>query len=156
MGLMLMALIVPLTFSSVWGWRSPATWGLLAVVPVALWGFLAVEARTAAPLVDLDLLRRNRLFATANLAALLNDCALYAVSVLTAVHLQLVMGHPARVAGWVMMGQPVMQTVLSPLAGKLSDRLASRLLASTGMTIVALGMALLGAWASLTRQRQES
>jgi EmrB/QacA subfamily drug resistance transporter len=144
MGLMLVALIVPLTFASEWGFRSPATWGLLAVVPVALWGFLRVESRSASPLIDLDLLRRNRLFASANLAALLNYCALYAVSVLTAVHLQLVMGHSARVAGWVMMGQPVTQSLLSPLAGKLSDRIGSRILATGGMVIVALGMTALG------------
>jgi len=144
MGIMLVALIVPLTFSSEWGFRSAATWGLLAIAPLALWAFLAVERRTAAPIMDLGLLRNNRLFAAANLAALLNYCALYAVSVLTAVELQLVMGQPARVAGWVMMGQPVMQTLLSPIAGRLSDRIGSRVLATSGMVFVATGMALLG------------
>ena len=144
MAVVLGALIVPLTFSSQWTFHAPLTWGLLAIAPVALWGFLAVERRTASPLVDLELLTHNRLFASANLAALLNYCALYAVSVLTAVQLQLVMGHPARVAGWVMMGQPVMQTILSPFAGRLSDRVGSRFLATTGMVLVALGMALLG------------
>jgi MFS family permease len=103
-----------------------------------------VEKRVASPLIDLDLLRRNRLFAAANLAALLNYMALYAVSVLTAVQLQLVMGHPARVAGWVLMGQPVMMTVLSPFAGRLSDRIGSRALATSGMVLVAAGMVLLG------------
>jgi MFS family permease len=141
---MLVTLIVPLTFSSQWGFRSAATWGLLALAPLALWAFLGVERKAPFPLIDLTLLTHNRLFARANLAALLNYCALYAVSVLTAVQLQLVMGHPARVAGWVMMGQPVMQTVLSPFAGRLSDRLGSRLLATSGMGIVALGMILLG------------
>jgi EmrB/QacA subfamily drug resistance transporter len=152
MGIMLAALIVPLTFSSAWGFRSPATWGLLAVVPPALGAFLWVESRAKTPLMDLDLLRHNRAFASANLAALLNYMALYAVSVLTAVQLQLVMGHPARVAGWVMMGQPVIQSALSPMAGRLSDRMGSRTLATGGMVIVALGMsalALLGRTASL-------
>ncbi len=144
MGVMLAALIVPLTFSSEWGFRSPLTWGILAVAPLAFLAFLAAEHRAPSPMMDLDLIRRNRLFATANLAALLNYCALYAVSVLTAVQLQLVMGHPAKVAGWVMMGQPVMQTVLSPFSGRLSDRIGSRTLATAGMVFVALGMALLG------------
>jgi MFS family permease len=144
MAVLLVALIVPLTFSSQWTFHSAATWGLLAIVPFALWAFVAVERGQAFPLVDLDLLTANRLFASANLAALLNYCALFAVSVLTAVQLQLVMGHPARVAGWVMMGQPVMQTVLSPFAGRLSDRVGSRLLATSGMVFVALGMVLLG------------
>jgi len=143
MAVTLVSLIVPLTFSSQWGFRSAATWGLLAVAPLAFGAFLRVERRQASPLIDLTLLTHNRLFASANLAALLNYCALYAVSVLTAVQLQLVLGHPARVAGWVMMGQPIMQSVLSPVAGRLSDRLGSRLLATSGMVIVALGMVLL-------------
>lgn len=144
MGVMLVALITPLTFSAEWGFRSWGTWGLLAIVPFALAGFLNVEGRSASPLLDLALLRHNRLFAAANLAALLNYCALYAVSVLTAVQLQLVMGHSAKAAGWVMMGQPVMQTCLSPFAGRLSDRIGSRVLATSGMVLVALGMAILG------------
>ena len=91
-------------------------WVLLGLAPAALAAFLRVEARAAVPLVDLGLLRRNRLFAAANLAALLNYCALYAISVLTAMQLQLVLGHPARVAGWIMLGQPLMQALLSPLS----------------------------------------
>jgi len=144
LGAFLVCLIVPLTFSADWGWRAPAVWILLGLAPLALAAFLRVESRAPAPLVDLDLLRRNRLFAAANLAALLNYCALYAISVLTAVHLQLVLGHPARVAGWVMLGQPLMQAGLSPLSGRLSDRMGSRTLATAGMVIVAAGMVLLG------------
>jgi MFS family permease len=118
-------------------------WVLLGLAPLAGAGFLLRESRCAAPLVDLGLVRHNRLFAAANLAALLNYCALYAISVLTAVQLQLVLGHPARVTGWIMLGQPLMQALLSPLSGRLSDRMGSRTLATAGMLIVALGMVLL-------------
>jgi MFS family permease len=96
------------------------------------------------PLIDLDLVRKNRLFAMANLAALLNYMALYAIAILTAVQLQLVQGRSAKVTGWIMLGQPLMQACLSPLAGRLSDRVGSRLLSTTGMGFVALGMVLLG------------
>jgi MFS family permease len=143
LGAFLVCLIVPLTFSTEWGWRSPAVWLLLGLAPVALAAFVKVESRAAAPLVDLDLLRHNRLFAAANLASLLNYCALYAISVLTAVQLQLVLGHPARITGWIMLGQPLVQAGLSPLAGRLSDRIGSRTLATSGMLIVATGMVLL-------------
>jgi len=143
LGILLVCLIVPLTFSTEWGWGAPAIWVLLAIVPAAFLGFIRAESRAAAPLVDLDLLRRNRLFASANLAALLNYCALYAISVLTALQLQLVLGYPARITGWVMLGQPLMQAGLSPLAGRLSDASGSRTLATAGMVIVAGGMVLL-------------
>jgi MFS family permease len=64
--------------------------------------------------------------------------------VLTAVQLQLVLGHPARITGWIMLAQPLMQASLSPLSGRLSDRIGSRSLATAGMIIVATGMVLLG------------
>jgi len=144
LALLLIGLLVPLTFASEWGWHSPRVWGLLALSALALVAFRAREMRAAVPLVDLDLLRKNRLFATANLAALLNYMALYAIAILTAVHLQLVQGRSAKVTGWIMLGQPLMQACLSPLSGRLSDRVGSRVLSTTGMVLVALGMALLG------------
>jgi EmrB/QacA subfamily drug resistance transporter len=143
LGLLLVALIFPLTFSSQWGWRDPAVWLPLGCAPLVLAAFLRAEARAPSPLVDLDLVRHNHLFAAANAAALLNYCALFAISVLTAIQLQLVLGYPARTAGWVMLSQPLMQTCLSPLAGRLSDRIGSRTLTTGGMVTVALGMVLL-------------
>lgn len=145
LGTFLLCLIVPLTFSTEWGWGTPAVWGLLALAPAVFGVFLVREARCPAPLVDLALVRRNRLFAAANLAALLNYCALYAVAVLTAVQLQLVIGYPARVAGWIMLAQPLMQAFLSPVAGRLSDHWGSRALTTGGMVTVAAGMGLLAA-----------
>ncbi|GLH73623.1 MFS transporter [Geothrix limicola] len=142
---LLLGLLVPLTFASEWGWRSLRVSGCLGLAALAFVAFLTRESRAPMPLVDLDLLRRNRLFAAANLAALLNYMALYAIAILTAAYLQLVLGLPAKVTGWIMLGQPLTQACLSPLAGRLSDRLGSRLLSTTGMGLVALGMALLGA-----------
>jgi MFS family permease len=141
--MLLIGLLVPLTFASEWGWHSPRVWTLLVLAALALVGFQARERRAKVPLIDLDLLRQNRLFATANLAALLNYMALYAIAILTAVQLQLVQGRSAKVTGWIMLGQPLMQACLSPLAGRLSDRVGSRLLSTTGMVLVAVGMALL-------------
>jgi len=143
LALLLVGLLVPLTFASEWGWHSPRVWGLLALSALALAAFQLHERRAAVPLVDLDLLHKNRLFAAANLAALLNYMALYAIAILTAVQLQLVQGRSAKVTGWIMLGQPLMQACLSPVAGRLSDRMGSRVLSTTGMLLTALGMALL-------------
>jgi len=144
LGLVLACLLVPLTFSSAWGWHSAKVWGLLALAGAAFWTLLRVESWVTDPLLDLQLLRHNRLFAMANLAALLNYMALYAIAILTAVQLQLVQGRPARLTGWIMLGQPLMQSLLSPFAGRLSDRMGSRVLSTAGMLITAAGMVLLG------------
>ena len=144
LGAFLICLLVPLTFAPQWGWASADTVLLLALAAVSLAGFVVVEHRGRSPMLDLDLLVHNRLFATANLAALLNYMAMYAVTVLTAIFLTVVQGRSASLTGLIILSQPLLMAVLSPFSGHLSDRIGSRVLTSGGMGLVALGMALLG------------
>ena len=144
LGAFLIALLVPLTFAPQWGWSGARSVVLLLLATAALVGFVVAERRAADPVLDLDLLLHNRLFAAANSAALLNYMALYAISILTAVFLEVVQGRSASLTGWIMLSQPIMQAALAPLAGRLSDRVGSRVLATVGMLLTAAGMALLG------------
>ena len=76
----------------------------------------------------------NRLFAAANTAALLNYMALFAISVLTAIFLQVVQGRSASLTGRL---HPQPAAAAWPCsarsAGRLSDRIGSRVLATGGM-----------------------
>lgn len=47
-----------------------------------------------------------------------------------------------QTAGSVLMAQPIMMAVLSPFAGRLSDRTEPRLLATAGMIITVIGVSL--------------
>jgi EmrB/QacA subfamily drug resistance transporter len=142
-GLTLVCVLVPLTFAAQWGWTSPRTLGLLGVAVVSAAAFVVAELRADDPMLDLDLLFHNRLFAAANAASLLNYMALGAISILTAVYLEVVQGRSASLTGWLMLAQPAMMAALSPFSGRLSDRVGSRVLSSVGMVIVAAGMLLL-------------
>jgi EmrB/QacA subfamily drug resistance transporter len=144
LGAFLVCLLVPLTFAPQWGWRGPSVVGLLVLAALSLVAFVVVELRVKDPVLDLDLLLHNRLFAAANTAALLNYMALYAITLLTAIYLEVVQGRSAQLSGWLLLGAPVMQAVLSPFAGHLSDRVGSRVLSTTGMVLTAAGMVLLG------------
>ncbi len=145
LGTFLISLLVPLTFATEWGWASPATLGLLLVSVAALVAFVVVERRVRNPVLDLDLLLHNRLFAAANVAALLNYMALYAISVLTAIHLEIVQGRSATATGLLILSQPLLMAALSPFSGRLSDRIGSRVLTTGGMVTIAAGMVLLAA-----------
>ncbi|WP_005035711.1 MFS transporter [Holophaga foetida] len=140
LGALLICLLVPFTFAPEWGWHRPIVWILLALALVSGIGFYLREHHAKSPMLDLNLLRKNRLFAAANVAALLNYMALFAVAMLSAVQLQLVHGLSARRTGLIMLSQPVVQAILSPIAGRLSDRIGSRILATLGMVLTALGM----------------
>jgi len=145
LGVFLISLLVPLTFAPEWGWVAPLTLTLVALAAVSLVGFVVVERRVDAPVLDLDLLVHNRLFAAANTAALLNYMALYGIGLLTAIFLEVVQDRSAAVTGWLMLSQPLLMAVLSPFSGRLSDRVGSRVLATGGMVTIAFGMALLAA-----------
>ena len=139
LGAMLAALFVPLIFSPLWGWINGWTIGLLAVA-VALGGvFIVTEGRVRDPALDLGLFRRNRVFAGANAASVLYHAATYGVTIFTAVFLEVVQGHSAQRAGLILLTQPAIMTLFTPLAGRLSDRLGSHGLAATGMTLMAAG-----------------
>ncbi len=139
----LVCLLVPLTFGPQWGWLGARSLVLLVLAAALLSAFVAVERRAAQPLLDLSLLAQNRLFAAANSAALLNYMALFAITMLTAVFLQVVQHRSATLTGWIMLSQPLIQAVLAPVAGRLSDRIGSRLPSTLGMLLTAAGMLLL-------------
>jgi len=119
--------------------------GLQGVCFVLLGGFgflafLKWEMRTPSPIFELSLFSRNRVFALSNLAALINYSATFAVSFFISLYLQFIQGHNPQEAGMVLVAQPLMQAIFSPLAGRLSDRIEPRVIASTGMALTAIGL----------------
>jgi MFS family permease len=81
-------------------------------------------------------------FVFSNLAALLSYAATMAPSFLLSLYLQYVKGLSPEAAGLVMVSQPLVQAIFSPLAGRLSDRIEPRIVASLGMMVTAVGLAL--------------
>jgi EmrB/QacA subfamily drug resistance transporter len=105
--------------------------------------FFAHEFRTDAPLVPVRLFYRNKVFVFSNIAAMINYSATFAIAFFMSLYLQYAAGYTAQKAGMVLMVQPLMQAVFSPCAGKLSDTKDPRVLASTGMGLVALSLAVI-------------
>ncbi|MFH1834190.1 MAG: MFS transporter [bacterium] len=141
LGGMLVALFVPLTYSPLWGWGTAKVIAPLAVAVALFVGFILAEDRVREPMLDLDLLRKNRVFAAANSAVFLNYMAVFAATTLTAVYLEIAQGRSAQQAGLLLLAQPVLMAALSPFTGRLSDRIGSRVLATTGMVLIGGGMA---------------
>jgi EmrB/QacA subfamily drug resistance transporter len=125
--------------------RLPSVQGAtLAASGIAtLAGFVAWERRAAHPLLDVALFAANRVFAFSNLAALVNYAATFAVGFLLSLYLQSVRGLGAQAAGGLLAVQPLVQAGLSPFAGRLSDRVDPRVVASSGMGLIVVGLGLL-------------
>ena len=102
--------------------------------------FVRHEARAAQPLLDVRLFSHNIVFAFSNLAALINYSATFALGFLLSLYLQIIRGFDSQIAGLILLSQPVLMASLSPLAGRLSDRVEPRIVSSWGMGLTALGL----------------
>ncbi|WP_349238281.1 MFS transporter [Methanoculleus sp. 7T] len=105
--------------------------------------FYAWERRVESPVLNIGLLASNRAFAFSNLTALINYGATFAVGFLLSLYLQVVRGFDPSLAGLVLITQPVTQALFAAPAGRLSDRVEPRYVASAGMGLTATGLALL-------------
>ncbi|MBN2189365.1 MAG: MFS transporter, partial [Chitinispirillaceae bacterium] len=102
--------------------------------------FWRIETRAASPALSPALFRRNRVFVFSNLAALASYSATTGAVFLLSLYLQYVKGLSPRSAGLVLLGQPLVMALFSPFAGKLSDRVEPRIVASAGMAMTAASL----------------
>lgn len=102
--------------------------------------FVFYELRQQHPLIQVRLFLHNVVFAFSNLAAMINYSATFALTFLLSIYLQVIMGYSSQTAGMILLFQPLMMALLSPLAGSLSDRIEPRRLATTGMIFSTLGI----------------
>jgi EmrB/QacA subfamily drug resistance transporter len=128
-----------------------AWFGILGIILLVV--FIKVEKRIQNPILDIRLFTHNPVFAFSNAAALINYSATSAVTFLLSFYLQYVKGLPPRMAGLVLVAQPIFMTIVSPIAGKFSDKIEPRIIASIGMTFTVVGLLLfmtIGNGSSLT------
>ena len=116
-------------------------WALVALGVVGIGLFVWRERRAADPIFDIALFQQNRTFALSSLAALINYAATYGVTFLLSLFLQYIKGLSSQTAGIVLVAQPVVMALFSPLAGRLADRIEPRWIATLGMLITAIGLA---------------
>jgi MFS family permease len=128
-------------------------WGLSAITrpvgPFAVilglflgYHFVRHSLKTAQPILDMRLFN-NRRFAFSSLAAFIGYSASTGLGLVLSLYLQYSKGLPAAQAGLILMTQPACQALLTPFAGRLSDRLDPGLMASAGMAVLGAAIAAL-------------
>lgn len=98
--------------------------------------FIKHEQKEAYPVFNVSLFIKNRIFRMSSAAALINYAATFPIGFLISLYLQEVKGLDAQSAGIILIVQPIIQSALSPFAGKLSDRMQPRYIASAGMALI--------------------
>jgi EmrB/QacA subfamily drug resistance transporter len=143
----LVALLLPLSKATTWGWGSGRTVGLLALAVVLLVGWLFAEVRSANPLIDMRMMRLPAVWTT-NLVALLFGAAMFGVFAFLPQLMQVPAasgyGFGATVTGAGLLMLPMLVTMA--LFGSLSGPLTRWFGAKTQL----LGGAVLGALSCLS------
>ena len=133
-------------FGLIYGFSTmPAWWGyaLVGGGMALMLAFIWYERRKQFPVLDVSLFFKNRSFTYSAAASLLSYIASFPISIFMSIYLQTVKGLDADAAGLVLVAYPVIQVVLSPVAGWLSDRVQPRYLASLGLVVVAAALLLI-------------
>ncbi|NNL99924.1 MAG: MFS transporter [Gammaproteobacteria bacterium] len=118
-------------------------WGLVALGLAVAAVFVLVETRQPAPVLEVSLFLHNRTFLYSCSSAFLSYASMFTVTYLVSLYLQSVTGTGASRSGLILMIQPLMMTLLSPVAGRLSDRVEPRTIASIGMAVMFVGFVVL-------------
>lgn len=125
-----------------WGWQSPAIVGCAAACVAAAAAFIAVEHRTAAPMLPLSIFR-SAAFSASVADATLMTFGMYELLFLLPLYLQAVRHDSAVLAGAALLPMSLTFFLVSPLAGRVATRVGPRVLIGCGMGLTGGGLLLL-------------
>lgn len=104
--------------------------------------FVWYEIKNPVPFLPVRLLRQ-RFFAMAILSSTLSFAVLFFVLILMPFYLDHILGLPSDRIGYVMMSLPLSVFIVSPIAGRIYDRIGARIVATGGLLCCLAGLALL-------------
>jgi DHA2 family methylenomycin A resistance protein-like MFS transporter len=138
----LFCLTLAIIQGNAWGWTSAVILGLFAAAAAILGVWVWWELRAPSPLFDLRLFRR-RTFAAAGSAIMTVDTALMGTSFMLVIFMIAMMNYTELKAGLAIAVLPAAVLVLTPVAGRLADRVGPRIPAVAGALVAAAGLAAL-------------
>jgi EmrB/QacA subfamily drug resistance transporter len=139
----LASLTLGLSFGEEWGWFSASLLSSIGLGVLVLAITIYVETHIKNPILDLHLIR-NHTFAFANISFMLCMMALFAPGFLMPFYFEQLRGFSTIQTGLMLTPLPLTMALIAPLSGTLADHIGSRWLSPIGLTIVCLGLFLLG------------
>ncbi|PKL63685.1 MAG: hypothetical protein CVV32_12660 [Methanomicrobiales archaeon HGW-Methanomicrobiales-3] len=138
--------LIVLSRGSETGWFSPVILGGFLLAAILLCVFLIHESRCSDPLLDLDLFHDPR-FCLANLANVCTSMMVGGFLFLMPFYLILVSGLSQAATGGILLLFSGVYILVSPVTGRLSDRIGNRVLTTGGMALAVLALAFAAATA---------
>jgi len=109
---------------------------------IGLLAFYLVEKRVAFPLINLGLFK-SKSFTFGNITAFINYGAFVSVGFILTLYLQYLKGYSPLTAGLIVSIQSIIMVIVSPYAGRLSDKIDPRNVSAAGMVLTTVGVVLM-------------
>ncbi len=124
------------------GWGSPLIVGCLAGAAVLLCVFVAIEHRSAHPMLDLTLFRKPAFNGVSAVAFCLSG-GMFALFLYLTIYLQGVLAYQPLQAGLRFLPLSVISFVVAPIAARLGERVPARVILGSGLATVGVGLLLM-------------
>ncbi len=124
------------------GWGSPLILACLGGAVALLAIFIAIEARSDHPMLDLTLFRKPA-FNGVSAVAFGLSAGMFAMFLYLTIYMQGVLGFSPLEAGLRFLPLTVLSFIASPIAGTLSHRIPIRVLLGVGLALVGVGLLLM-------------
>jgi EmrB/QacA subfamily drug resistance transporter len=131
----LFALTYGLIEANTYGWTSARILAAFAIAILSIAAFILLERHQRVPMLDLSLFK-SRTYVGANVVILLVALAMFGVFFFMSLYMQNVLGYSAVQAGAAFLPMTLLIILIAPQAGRLADRIGSRSLMTSGMTLV--------------------
>ncbi len=119
------------------GWSAPYILLCFAIALIALAVFITAELTVKEPLIDLRLLQ-NRNFGLCVLIILIFGMGMFGSTFLLPLYLQNSLGYTALQAGSVFLPVGIIQGILSPVSGRMADRINGKIPVVVGIILFAI------------------
>jgi EmrB/QacA subfamily drug resistance transporter len=102
--------------------------------------FILYELKHKQPVFNVRIFANNKIFSLSSVAALINYASTSAIAFMLSMYLQYIRGFNAQNAGFILIVQAIVQSIVALYAGRLSDKVSPAMLATSGMGIIVVGL----------------
>ncbi len=135
------------------GWTSPFILSCFFISAISFIVFIVTEINVKHPIVDLTLFQ-DRNFASANLILFVFGIGFFGSTFLLPLYLQNSLGYTAFQAGLVFLPLGIIQAFVSPIAGRLTDKINPKFMVMIGIVLLAWSLYAYGFFSLQTESAQ--
>ncbi len=117
------------------GWSSPLVLGSMWLSAILFILFIFVELRSDHPIINLRLFK-DKIFLCSNIIFFVFGIAMFGSTFLVPLYLQDNLGYTATQAGMTFIPRGIIQGIISPIAGRMSQKIDARILIFTGLILM--------------------